>query len=483
MNGRTNSTNGNQIDIDVTKSPFATLPPSSITAVRGNQKIDLGWTNPVTEMATPGGYIVAKRAYTLVLRNEDHFPTDRSDGVEIYRDTNTEDSSKVTFSDTGLTNGKNYYYGLISVTDNNIPSEVGTTQNVPSGGLLHTGTIDPLTTDEYWNGYDNAPIAVADDTYAIVTVKQNNSGGFDSNVNAYNAALVKTVFPLEGVSFPTYSPSYYGDFIGQSVGPYGVFFGANGIYSSGYLSYYLTWFAYDKNLTVNNFVHTRGDLTGIDPIATPVNDGALFYSSRSGTNVYNGLWDYIDSNLTHSSPNISAAAHRSTTGMATLNSITVLGPGYANTVYTGNKAGKVMDVITNNLTKLSTIDVTAVVNSADIYLASTKNHIVYSPGYSADDFDHRFKVYSYTENLTESLVGDLPASFEESGNEQHGVSFGEYAALFSSYNLTCAYDQFLTQTIPAAPNVSCRTFSAGTINNHLLLTSPIDSMDVDVYSL
>ena len=480
MNGRTNSTNGNQTDIDITKSPFATLPPSSITAVRGNQKVDIGWTNPVTEMATPGDYVVAKRAYTLVLRNEDHFPTDRSDGVEIYRDTNTAESSKVTFSDTGLTNGKNYYYGLISVTDNDIPSDVGTTQNVPSGGLLHTGVIESLTNDGYWMGYDNAPIAVADDTYAIVPIRY-SSGGFDSNVNAYNAALVKTVFPLEGASFPTYSPSYYGDFIGQPVGPYGVFFGANGIYSSGYISYYLTWFSYDKNLTVTKFVHTRGDLTGIDPIAAPINDGALFYSSQSGTNIYNALWDYIDSNLTHSSPNI-AVTPRATTGMATLDSITALGPGYTK-MSQYDDALKSMDIVTNNLTKLSTLTVSASVSQADIYLASTKNHIIYSPGFSAGDLDLRYKVYAYTENLTESLLGDLPVSFEESSNEQHGVSFGEYALLFSSYNLACAYDQFLTQTIPAAPTVSCRTFSAGVINNHLLLTSPIDSMDVDVYSL
>lgn len=475
MNGRTNS-NPSSTVTDVTKSPFATLPPSNITAVRGNQKIDLGWTNPVTEMATPGDYVVAKRAYTLVLRNEDHFPIDRNDGIEIYRDTNTEDSSNITYSDSGLINGKNYYYGLISITDNEIPSKVGTTENVPSGGLLHTGLIEPLTTGTYWMGYDNPAIAVADNTYAIITIR-NASGGFDDNVNAYNSALVKTLIPLEELDWPNYNG--YGDFVGQSAGPYGVFFGAIGKYNNNWV-YYRTMFAYDKNLTVNKFVHTANDLTGIDPVTAPVNNGALFYSSRSSTSVYNSLWDYVNSNLTLSSPNISTE-RRSTTGLTTLNSIIALAPGYADTVYSGNEAGKVMDIITKNLTKLSTVNVSAPADNSDVFLASTKNHIIYAPGFSSDDLDLRSKVYAYTENLTETIVGDLPSSFNDAGNYQRGVSFGEYAVLFTYPELVCAYDQFLTQSIPAKPNVDA--IATGVINNHLLIATRDEPYDVDVYSL
>lgn len=189
MNGRTNSNSPNTV-VDASKSPFATLPPSDLVARRGNQKIDIGWTNPVTEKATPSGYVVAKRAYTLLIRNDDHVPVDRSDGIEIYRDTNTEEGSIGAYNDDGLTNGKLYHYGLISVTDNDVPSEVAEIENVPSNGVIGPYTIDPLSRmDQY------APLTstgrIGDDYIAFVQFHPNGRTGGYPGIDSYNSALVK----------------------------------------------------------------------------------------------------------------------------------------------------------------------------------------------------------------------------------------------------------------------------------------------------
>lgn len=468
MNGRTNS-NPTTTVIDVTKSPFATLPPSDINSLRGNQKIDISWVNPVTEVATPGGYVVAKRAYTSVIRNEDHFPTSLSDGIEIYRDTNQTDGSAGVYNDTNLTNGKNYYYGLISVTDNNISSEVATTQNIPSGGIIHTGTIDSLTTENYWNGYSKTAAATADNTYAIFLPKLSNSR-YDDNVNTYNSALVKNVFTLASGLFGTSGTSSYPDLVGVSIGDCAVFCGAAGSWKSNYYDYKLIIFAYNSNLTLSAS-SVNDQMLGTDPVGVAFNDGALVYASNNGSNYYNNVWKFINSNFTYSNLSINSEG-RSACGMGAIDSIAALGPGSSK-----NKI-QIIDFINNNLTKIRSVNTTYY----GIYITNTKDHIIYSACGSLYAPNTEHNTYAYSNTLTSTLISKTPDTFNE-GNPWGATNFGEYGVLFNT-NGICAYDQFLTQSIPESPNINIYQVGATDVNDHLIITAPSGtSVAADVYSI
>ncbi len=84
-----------------------TIPPSDVsglTVSSGDKKAVISWENPSD----------SDFKEVIIVRNEDNVPNNMSDGLNIYR------GDLESYTDNGLTNGKNYYYKIFACdqTDN-----------------------------------------------------------------------------------------------------------------------------------------------------------------------------------------------------------------------------------------------------------------------------------------------------------------------------------------------------------------------------
>ena len=490
MNGRTNSTNGSQIDIDITKSPFATLPPTNLTALRGNQKIDLGWTNPVTEMATPGGYVVAKRAYTLVLRNEDHFPTDRSDGVEIYRDTNTEDSSIGAYSDTGLTNGKNYYYGFISVTDNEIPSTVAEIDMIPTMGVGYTGSLENLSlrkdTSISASFLGGLSAATADNKQAIF-MQLNTINGSDmyaaiQNVNAYNTALTKQDIEIEYQLDDTTYSSVAFNTSPVSFDKYALF----GACGSSYRCKLVSVVVFDSNITiVTPFPKFSEDCEYRH--GTAFNDHACWYSSSQWDGSYTQWprnFEILSKAMTMSGINYTQwnIDGMNTSGLRTVGEYLCIGPGWSRNVSTNayeytrqayfiNKEWTIQGASGGTEYPYGYTFQQPATNNTSNMLESTGTYILYTNGGT--------KIETIDENATVGMSLTNPFATSTASHWSHD----DYVIIFAKGTPgdCVAYDRYLTATYPSDVNQSHTNAAATSIQNHALFAGASYAL-VDAYS-
>ncbi|GAG24141.1 unnamed protein product, partial [marine sediment metagenome] len=125
---------------------------SGVTGTPGDEQVELNWTNPVADF-----YQV------MILRKIDSEVGDAPTDGEEYEVNDTIDSSTVcyvgslkTFTDTGLTNGTDYYYKIFAYdTYINYASGAGTGPHTPTGTTLGHGadpgasTVAPGSADQY----------------------------------------------------------------------------------------------------------------------------------------------------------------------------------------------------------------------------------------------------------------------------------------------------------------------------------------------
>lgn len=492
VNGRTNSTSGNQPDIDVTKSPFATLPPSNITAVRGNQKIDLGWSNPVTEMATPGDYVVAKRAYTLLIRNDNHFPKDRYDGTILYTDTSTEDGSIGSYSDNGLTNGHMYYYGLVAVTDNEVPSDVATISMIPTMGVGYSGSIDDLSitrNSEYGNLFiGSTAAATADNQYAIFTAFMTGETDdyfiYINNINAYNVALVKQDIKIDYMLDDSAYPNSQNFVASLSFGKYALFTPT----LSSYRNFFESIIAFNSSLTI---------VTPIPKFSEPCtyrrgwafNNYACWYSSSR----YDGQhtqwprnFERLSESLTMDSINFTQYQIDGmvTSGLRTVGEFLCIGPGWSQNVSTHvDEYYRCANYISKDWT-IQTIQSEFAPGYTDNHtfqqpnktvtsnmLESTGTHILYSNGGSG--------IETIDENGTVGQTLTNPFSISTSSHWSHD----EFVIIIATGapGDCVAYDRYLTATYPSDVSQTHTNAAATSIQNHAIFGG-VSNNYVDVYS-
>lgn len=88
--------------------------PTGVSLTNADEEVVIKWTDPSDLVLD--GVTLAKWAGTLIVRKAGSAPTSKTDGV-IVVDSKTRDAYKSTgFSDTGLTNGTKYYYGVFPYT-------------------------------------------------------------------------------------------------------------------------------------------------------------------------------------------------------------------------------------------------------------------------------------------------------------------------------------------------------------------------------
>lgn len=497
MNGRTNSTTG-QSDIDVTKSPFATLPPSDLVAVRGNQKIDLGWTNPVTEMATPGGYVVAKRAYTMVIRNDDHLPANGSDGIEIYRDTNTEDSSTGAHSDNDLINGHMYHYGFIAVTDNGVESEPACISMVPTMGVGYSGSIEPLSlekTDGHWTDVQGRmDVATAGDKYAIFLALNGISERspdddyyyYISNINAYNVALTKQDIRLD----QRYDDSYYSSrnvsTSSVSLGNYALF----GLAGSEYRVAPTSVAVIDSNLTalstVPKFYRDEANREG-----TAFNGYACWFSSNHDDNDYIQTYsdfDYLSESLTMSYINMSSVHGKAASGLRVVGEYLYIGPGWYKEItgagYLVYEHDDSIAIVTKNWTVTHVQDEYPGGGTYDAYFQEsaedTTSNMFESTGTYALYANGGTRIQTVDAHGTIGMELTNPFNTRTSSHWSHG----EYVIVFAqgSPGDCVAYDRYLTATYPSDVSQTHTNAVATSLQNHAIFGGA-NNNNVDVYSI
>ena len=485
MNGRTNSTTSNNINIDITKSPFATLPPSDLVARRGNQKIDIGWIEPITKVAVPGDDIVAKREYTILIRNDEHVPVDKNDGVELYRHTDQTESSPGAYSDTGLTNGHEYFYGLISITDNNIPSEVATISMIPSMAVGYSGTLDSLNISGTSGDYRIAA-ATAGDNQAIFigTLYHNeydNYYNYIENINAYNNALIKQDIALD-YELPDNTYGGIRGFEGVSLNEYALF----GLCGSSYRSSAISIVTFNSDLTrLSNNLEFTEDCQFRH--GTAFNNYACWYSSAyyeggtSGHTQWPRNFEYVSENLTLSIKDFGQYSidGKDTSGLRVIGNKLCIGPGYSRNVSTSaykyhTQSEFISADWTIQHTSWDTGSFTQRPSNTGLnnMLESTGTYILYSNGGTT--------IETLDENMTKGT--DLSNPFAtNTANHWH---LDEFTIIFANGTPgdCVAYDKYLTATYPSDVTQAHTYAIATTLQNHAIFAGR-DNNNVDVYSI
>ena len=497
MNGRTNSTSTGDISIDITKSPFATLPPSDLVAHRGNQKVDIGWVEPVTKIAVPGDDIVAKREYTILIRNNDHAPIDRHDGIEIYRNTDQTESSSGAYSDTGLTNGHEYFYGLIAITDNNVPSEVATISRIPSKEVVYSGSLDSLSIQESTGHYadvlGNVAGATAGDQWAIFTginSVYDTSGTYDdsylylTNINAYNTALTKQDIQINHeFDDTTYSMSTV-DVSPVSLGNYALF----GFCGSEYRVVPTGIAVIDSNLTVVTPV-PRFHQDERYRKGTAFNGYACWFSSYQYDNstIRNySDFDYLSESLTMSYIDMDSVQGKCTAGLRPIGDYLCIGPGFYtknNPAYNTIESDYTMQYISKDWTVNY---ITAPYPGGGTYnrpfnepaetefgnlLESTGTYIFYANG--------KTTIEIVDANMTVGANLTIPFATNTSSHWSHD----EYVIIFAkgAPGDCVAYDKYLTATYPPDVTQTHTNAFATSLQNHAIFGGS-NNNNVDVYS-
>lgn len=125
MNGRTNSSGTTINDLEIPLDP-----PSNLYLGPGNGIVELTWEDPKDKYATPEGeamedtdQLVSVWAYTRIVRKVGSAPTGPNDGTIVLESAVRDQYKETPFTDSGLTNGLNYYYGAYAYNTDGVPSE------------------------------------------------------------------------------------------------------------------------------------------------------------------------------------------------------------------------------------------------------------------------------------------------------------------------------------------------------------------------
>lgn len=125
MNGRTNSSGTTINDLEIPLDP-----PNNLYLGPGNGIVELTWEDPKDKYATPEGeamedtdQLVSVWAYTRIVRKVGSAPTGPNDGTIVLESAVRDQYKETPFTDSGLTNGLNYYYGAYAYNTDGVPSE------------------------------------------------------------------------------------------------------------------------------------------------------------------------------------------------------------------------------------------------------------------------------------------------------------------------------------------------------------------------
>lgn len=89
--------------------------PSGVSLTNMDESVVIKWTDPSDTVLE--GITLAKWAGTLIVRKEGSAPVSKTDGVAVL-DSRVRDQYKTTgYTDRGLTNGTEYYYGIFPYTE------------------------------------------------------------------------------------------------------------------------------------------------------------------------------------------------------------------------------------------------------------------------------------------------------------------------------------------------------------------------------
>ena len=147
MNGRTNVTVGTSTDLQIPLDPCTKL-----TAIAGNAQITLTWTDPVDKYATPAGeqaqdpqQLVSVWDHTVLVRKTGSQPTGPNDGTTVVSSSTRNQYQPTPYTDTGLTNGTQYHYGIFAYNTAGVASDGAFTSATPVLGTplgnLAVGTV------------------------------------------------------------------------------------------------------------------------------------------------------------------------------------------------------------------------------------------------------------------------------------------------------------------------------------------------------
>ena len=120
----------------------------------GDKQLSVTWTDP--DDTVIDGVTVSRWAGTYLVRNEINYPKNETDGTVVLNSKTRNAYSSTPYIDSGLQNGKQYYYALFPYSDDgkvnrNPENRLGGSPNAPKryGVRIDKKNSDPDTRVEY----------------------------------------------------------------------------------------------------------------------------------------------------------------------------------------------------------------------------------------------------------------------------------------------------------------------------------------------
>ena len=126
--------------------------PTSFAATAGNVQVELTWTDPKDKYATPegevsetGDQLVSEWSHTVLVRKTGSQPAGPDDGTVVVSSSVRNQYQTTPYTDTGLTNDTQYFYGVFAYNKDGVASPGAFTSATPKAGTplseLTEGTI------------------------------------------------------------------------------------------------------------------------------------------------------------------------------------------------------------------------------------------------------------------------------------------------------------------------------------------------------
>ena len=126
--------------------------PTSFAATAGNAQVELTWTDPANKYATPegevsetGDQLVSEWSHTVLVRKTGSQPAGPDDGTVVVSSSVRNQYQSTPYTDTGLTNDTQYFYGVFAYNKDGVASAGAFTSATPKAGTplseLTEGTI------------------------------------------------------------------------------------------------------------------------------------------------------------------------------------------------------------------------------------------------------------------------------------------------------------------------------------------------------
>ena len=126
--------------------------PSSLAATAGNAQVELTWTDPQDKYATPegevsetGDQLVSEWSHTVLVRKTGSQPAGPDDGTVVVSSSVRNQYQTTPYTDTGLTNDTQYFYGVFAYNKDGVASAGAFTSATPKAGTplseLTEGTL------------------------------------------------------------------------------------------------------------------------------------------------------------------------------------------------------------------------------------------------------------------------------------------------------------------------------------------------------